>query len=198
MLSRLRARLTYANVMATLAVFIALGGSSYAALELPKKSVGSKHIKKSSVGSQHIKRNAVTSAKVKPGSLLMSDFKASQRQRLTGDPGSARAYGSVNIQTVNRREGGVGLNRSKNIVRVTNSSPGTFCVVLDPAAGIDMDYTVPVVTVDYNTSRNPAAVAYWGSVESGSPLCPGVAVFTKALTGGEGTFQNASFSIVIP
>lgn len=29
---RFRARLTYANVMATLAVFIALGGGSYAAL----------------------------------------------------------------------------------------------------------------------------------------------------------------------
>jgi hypothetical protein len=197
MLSRLRARLTYANVMATLAVFIALGGSSYAALELPKKSVGSKHIKKSSVGTQHIKRNAVTSAKVKPGSLLMSDFKASQRQRLTGDPGSARAYGLVNIQTTDPR-GGVGFSRSKNLVRVTNKFPGSFCVELDPAAGIDVDETVPVVNVDYNTSRNPAAVAYWGSVESGSPLCSGFAVFTKALTGGEGTFQNASFSIVIP
>jgi hypothetical protein len=33
MIQRLRARLTYANVMATIAVFIALGGSSYAAIE---------------------------------------------------------------------------------------------------------------------------------------------------------------------
>jgi hypothetical protein len=46
-------------------VFIALGGSSYAALEMPKNSVGSKHIKMSAVGPKHIKRNAVTSAKVK-------------------------------------------------------------------------------------------------------------------------------------
>ena len=34
MLSAVRARLTYANVMATAAVFIALGGSSYAALKV--------------------------------------------------------------------------------------------------------------------------------------------------------------------
>ena len=38
---RIRDRLTYANVTATLALFIALGGSSYAALKLPRDSVGS-------------------------------------------------------------------------------------------------------------------------------------------------------------
>jgi hypothetical protein len=65
---RLREKLTYANVMATLAVFIALGGSSYAALKLPKNSVGSKQIK----------RNAVTSTKVKNRTLLSGDFKRGQ------------------------------------------------------------------------------------------------------------------------
>ena len=34
LLHRLRDRLTYANVMSTLAVFIALGGSSYAAIKV--------------------------------------------------------------------------------------------------------------------------------------------------------------------
>lgn len=37
---RIRGKLTYANVMATIAVFIALGGASYAAIKLPKNSVG--------------------------------------------------------------------------------------------------------------------------------------------------------------
>ncbi|MCA1679000.1 MAG: hypothetical protein LC777_08680 [Actinobacteria bacterium] len=35
----LRARLSYANIMATIAVFIALGGSSYAALRITSKNV---------------------------------------------------------------------------------------------------------------------------------------------------------------
>ena len=39
MLSTLRARLTYANVMATIAVFVALGGSSYAAITITGKNV---------------------------------------------------------------------------------------------------------------------------------------------------------------
>jgi hypothetical protein len=41
MLTRIRAGLTYANVIATLALFIALGGGAYAAFKLPKGSVGS-------------------------------------------------------------------------------------------------------------------------------------------------------------
>jgi hypothetical protein len=83
MLSRLRGRLTYANVIATIALFAALGGTSYAALKLPKNSVGSKQIRK----------NAVTSAKVKAGSLLTNDFKASQRRGLRGPSGSPGKQG---------------------------------------------------------------------------------------------------------
>src|SRR3954470_11383676 len=67
-MSKLRSRLTYANVIATLALFLALGGTGYAALKLPKNSVGSKQIKK----------NAVTSTKVKNGSLKKGDFAAGQ------------------------------------------------------------------------------------------------------------------------
>jgi hypothetical protein len=37
---RIRSKVTYANVVATLALFVALGGSAYAATQLPKNSVG--------------------------------------------------------------------------------------------------------------------------------------------------------------
>jgi hypothetical protein len=77
MWARVRPRLTYANVLASLALFIALGGGSYAALQVPRASVGTKQLK----------RNAVTSPKVKPGSLLVSDFRASQRSQLRGPAG---------------------------------------------------------------------------------------------------------------
>jgi len=48
-MKRLRVKLTYANVMATIAVFIALGGASYAAVKLPKNSVGANQLKKEAV-----------------------------------------------------------------------------------------------------------------------------------------------------
>ena len=41
---RIRSKLTYANVMATLAVFLVLGGGAYAAFHLPKNSVRSRNI----------------------------------------------------------------------------------------------------------------------------------------------------------
>ena len=85
MFTRVSARLSYANVVATLALFLALCGGSYAALKLPRNSVGPKQLKK----------NSVTSAKVKAGSLLTSDFKRSQRSRLRGPRGQAGATGAA-------------------------------------------------------------------------------------------------------
>ena len=68
-MTKLRARLTYANVMATIAVFIALGGASYAAVKLPKNSVGAKQIKKNAVTTAKIKNGAVTGPKLNLSTL---------------------------------------------------------------------------------------------------------------------------------
>jgi len=76
-MGKLRRRLTYANVMATIAVFVALGGVSYAAFKLPKNSVGSKQLKKSAVTTAKIKNKAVTGAKIKPGTITGTQVNAS-------------------------------------------------------------------------------------------------------------------------
>lgn len=61
----IRHRPSPSMVVSILALIVALGGTSYAAIKLPKNSVGSKQIK----------NNAVTGAKVKTGSLSGSDIK---------------------------------------------------------------------------------------------------------------------------
>ena len=76
-----------ANVIAYAALFVALGGTSYAAASLPKNSVGSKQIKAGAVHTSDIASNAVTSAKVKNGSLQTKDFKASELVTLKGPKG---------------------------------------------------------------------------------------------------------------
>jgi hypothetical protein len=73
----MRPKLTYANVMATIAVFIALGGASYAATQLPKNSVGAKQLKDGSVTTAKIKEGAVTGSKVGDRSLTGSDINTS-------------------------------------------------------------------------------------------------------------------------
>lgn len=62
-----RKHLTYANVMATIAVFIALGGVSYAAVKLPKNSVGTKQIRKNAVTLPKISKSARESLKGQKG-----------------------------------------------------------------------------------------------------------------------------------
>jgi hypothetical protein len=57
-LRRLGSKLTYANVMATIAVFIALGSASYAAIKLPKNSVGTEQLKKGAVTATKLSKTA--------------------------------------------------------------------------------------------------------------------------------------------
>jgi hypothetical protein len=59
-----------------MALFVALGGTSYAAVSLPRNSVGPKQLKKNSVTSKKVKKNAITSSKVKNASLRRADFRA--------------------------------------------------------------------------------------------------------------------------
>jgi hypothetical protein len=72
------ARLTYANVMATVAVFIALGGTSIAAITLSKNSIRSKHIKNGQVKRADLADNGITTGKVTDGTLTAADFASGQ------------------------------------------------------------------------------------------------------------------------
>lgn len=64
-MKRFRPRLTYANVIASLALFVALGGSAVAA-GLAKNSVGPNQIKQGAVTAGKIRKQAVTSGKIAP------------------------------------------------------------------------------------------------------------------------------------
>jgi hypothetical protein len=69
-MSGIRRRLTYANVMSTLAVFMVLaGGTAIAAKQLGKKTVGAKQLKKNAVTTAKIKGKAVTKAKIADGAI---------------------------------------------------------------------------------------------------------------------------------
>ena len=78
MLQALRRRLSYANVMATLAVFIALGGSSYAALTITGDDV-----RNGSLTKRDLKRNTIDGSRVKE-SRLGKVRRARNADRLNG------------------------------------------------------------------------------------------------------------------
>ena len=68
-------RLNSAHLIAVIALFVALGGTTWAAIQLPKGSVGTKQLKP----------DAVISSKVKAGSLDSTDFGAGELPQ--GPPG---------------------------------------------------------------------------------------------------------------
>jgi hypothetical protein len=121
-----------AMVVALLALFVAMGGVGYAALKLPKNSVGTRQIKK----------NAVTSAKVKNGSLTVNDVKSGQFAR-PGDLGHYLPLGAT--ATDSSALGGVSaadfeLGRG-NIVsgEFSGTSPSGALLTLPHGASIGLD-----------------------------------------------------------
>ena len=224
MIARFINRLTYANVVATLALFVALGGGAYAATKLPKNSVGAAQIKK----------NAVTSAKVKDGSLLARDFGANQLPRgadgaqgpagtpgpkgdtgaqgapgVPGDPGkdgingSARAYGRVSTAAV--------LTNSKNVVAVSKPSTGHFCIQLDPSinAASAVVVAVPNFSGDETTFTTAntdltavveflAANTDCGAVSNSLEVVTGHQAFNGTGNFLGNTFANEAFAFAVP
>ena len=64
MLRTFRSGLTYANIVATLALLVGLSGGAYAAAALPRNSVGAKQLRKNAVTRVKIKNGAVSGAKI--------------------------------------------------------------------------------------------------------------------------------------
>jgi hypothetical protein len=72
MLTRLRpGKPSPALVISCIALFVALSGSSYAVIVLPKNSVGTKQLKKNAVTSAKVKNNALTGADVNEATLVL-------------------------------------------------------------------------------------------------------------------------------
>lgn len=107
MFRRMLRHVSYANVMATLAFFIALSGGAYAAIKIPAHSVGTRQLKPASVGPKQIKPGAVGPRQLKRQSILLRHLKRTTVRQLTG--GAARlAPGSVKAEHL--AENSVGPN----------------------------------------------------------------------------------------
>jgi hypothetical protein len=97
MIGKLQDKLTYANVMASIAVFIALSGSAYAALRVPPNSVGSRQLKAKAVTGGKIANETITAAKVAEHSLTGQDINLPD---LGTVPSAATATNATNAATV--------------------------------------------------------------------------------------------------
>ena len=99
-MKHIKKRLTYSNVMSSIAVFLVLGGGAAIAAGLAKNSVGSKQLKKNAVTAAKIKKNAVTGAKVKDGSLSGADLNAATLGTVPSATNAVNATNAGNADTV--------------------------------------------------------------------------------------------------
>jgi hypothetical protein len=95
-MARFRAQVQSPAVwIALVALFVALGGTGYAALNVANNSIGTKQLKRGAVKNPDLAANSVTGPKVKRRSLDTSDFKANSLPRgPQGEQGPPGATGS--------------------------------------------------------------------------------------------------------
>lgn len=196
-LSRLRP--SPAMVIACIALGVALGGTSVAAIQaLPKNSVGTKQLKK----------NAVISSKVKNRSLLAVDFKAGQLpQGPKGDPGAPGAPGAPGQQgppgpgarwaivnpdgSILRQSGGITTSKPQTGGYLVNfgENVSNRAVLTNSSLNNDGSFRGQVVAascVDYAT--------YCAGVGVTTPQNT-VAVFTTAA--GDGAQEDHAFHVAV-
>lgn len=196
MIGRIRERVSSAHVIAVIALFVALGGTAFAAT-FGNNSVKSRHIVDNKVKSKDLKDDkAVQSADVTDGSLGSADLATEARG----------AYGKVDPAGT--------LANARNVTSVTRADVGVYCIT--PAAGIDANAAVLVVSSDNQQNATSAAaenvsVVEWDSQVDGCPagtlevntfVYDGDAVDDDGgaadSPGDDLTANNEAFSFVIP
>jgi len=130
-LKGLRERFTYANVVATLALVLAVtGGATAIALSLPKNSVKSKQLAKEAVKTSDIAKDAVTGAKVKESTLGKVPLAAHADSADTaGSAGSATNAAHAAVADALGGQGGSQISPS-NVVQAQNVA-GPFTNTLE-------------------------------------------------------------------
>jgi hypothetical protein len=210
-LAKLRPKLTYANVVSTLCLFILLGGSSYAAVKLGRNAVKSKNIA----------ADAVTSPKVKNGSLISEDFRPGQLPSgpggPAGDPGAPGTNG-VNGTSVTSANEPAGPNCANGGAKFTAASgdtyacngaqgdPGPFPGTLpsgktlrgvyyaENTAAAAADRTSDSVSFGFTLASQPAA-HYIASGATPPAQCPGTVNSPEAAPGHLCVYEFSRFSV---
>ena len=162
MRSGLRPRLTYANVTATLALFVALSGGAYAATALPANSVGAKQLKKSAVGTADIQNNAITGAKIKLSS--MAKVPAAGTADRSTNASHALAAAALDQLTYKTTAATAAASTAANVATATCDS-GQHAV----GGGVKLDSPgIGVVNDSYPDAGGTAWTAHVGNGSNGS------------------------------
>jgi hypothetical protein len=197
LLPKLRTRLSFANVVSVLALFVALGGTSYAAI-----TITGRNVKNSSLTGKDVKNSSLASADVKNRSLLAADFKTGQLpagpQGAQGSQGPQGAKGDTGAAGTARGWAHVfgtgNVESSKNVeVASAGAGGGQYCVktAFTPK--------VVVVTPEWEgttAANNRNAHAGLGGFGTCTNILPGTNAYVVIQKGSDGTVVNNEFFLM--
>lgn len=206
------ARHARANAVAYVALFVALGGTSYAAVTLQAGSVGTVQLADKAVTRAKLAANAITSSKVRNGSLTVRDFRAGSipaggkgdpgptgAAGPKGDPGSGggRAYGYVDPASCAGGPPAVcAVAKGKNIVAVENPAVGIYCITV---GGIGVADAAAMAGVNNATTAAPTELTA-ATISSAAPDCAGpkFEVVTKRVGNAASVDATVGFWFLVP
>jgi hypothetical protein len=123
MLARLRARLTYANVVATLALFVALGGTGYAASQITSRDVKNRSLK-----GGDLKKDTVTGSEIRESRLGRVPLAETSVNATNADiaktAGSATTAAAADVANDAKSLAGQGVGAFERSTRVQFGSAG--------------------------------------------------------------------------
>ena len=218
MFRRSAIRIRPASVLALIALLVALGGVSYAAVQ-----INGKDIKNNSVPGNKLTNGAVTNAKVKANSLTANRLTSAARASLRGAQGP---QGPVGREGARGPEGLAGPKgpagtalayaqvdpvpagdptfvaaRTSGFSGLTRPAGGRYCLALDAAlvgqafsGGVAARPTV--ATVEYTNSEAPlsGSVLVFGLPQD----CPANTFEVATVDAGGGFQNNIAFTLIVP
>jgi hypothetical protein len=210
-LTRARRRLSFANVTSAVALFVALGGTSYAAITLPRNSVGSaqirthavkksevdKHavgrweilpngvarseIRRDAVGPSEIRGNAVSSDEVQDGTLQAGDISSAGRAALSG----------VSFRVASTAAGAAAGGNARAIAHTANTGVYTVDLGQDVSA---CQYAATIGGVKSGTAIEPPAAN--AEVVTASPSTDATNVVVT-ITDDAGAAIDSAFHLLV-
>jgi hypothetical protein len=175
MLNAVRRRLSFANIVAVIALFLALGGTVYAAGKLNGKT-----IKRSSIPGNRLKADSVTGAQVNEGSLGVVPNATNATNATNAVNGQPVAFAHVSSAGV------LDAANSKNVGSVFRDSEGIYCF-----SGLPFTPKGGEATVDALGSSNDFA-----QLGVGSAGCPNTEAFVDTFDSDSGTSHDDGFYVV--
>jgi hypothetical protein len=144
----MKPRLSYANVTSTIALLLALGGTTaYAATKLPDRSVGEFQLRPGAVTAEKIRKNAITAPKIKAEAIKQGKI----------------AGGSI---TAAKMTGGSVSNSSLQDSSVTNSKLAPEAVTGDKVNEGTLSQVPSAARADFATNAESASPPAFAAISS--------------------------------